>query len=54
MAPLRAALKEHALPQAAAEVEVRASRLGADAAARGAVLLARQRSETYYRVVFQN
>jgi glucokinase-like ROK family protein len=52
--PLREALSEHALPQAMAKVtDVRTCRLGGDAAVRGAILLARQQSETYYRVVFQ-
>jgi glucokinase-like ROK family protein len=54
MVPLRDALRTHALPHAMEKVlDVRVSRLGGDAAVRGAVLLARQRSESYYRVVFQ-
>lgn len=53
LGPLREALHENALPQAADTLEVRPSSLGQDAAARGAVLLARQQSETYYRVVFR-
>lgn len=52
--PLREALAEHALPQALDKVAgVRPTELGGDAAVRGAVLLARQQSESYYRVVFQ-
>lgn len=42
-----------ALPQAAERVSVRTSELGQEAEARGAVLLALQSSETYYRVIFQ-
>ena len=54
LGPLRASLEEHALPQALDKlVDVRPWRLGADAPVRGAVLLARQQSETYYRVVFR-
>jgi glucokinase-like ROK family protein len=54
MKPLRKALEENALPQALEKlVDVRVSQLGADAPVRGAVLLARQQSETYYRVVFR-
>jgi len=52
--PLEAALRKHALPQAMERViGVRTASLGGDAAVRGAVLLARQQSESYYRVVFQ-
>lgn len=52
--PLRRSLEENALPQALEKlVDVRPWRLGADAPVRGAVLLARQQSETYYRVVFR-
>ncbi|GAA3457148.1 ROK family transcriptional regulator [Dactylosporangium matsuzakiense] len=53
MAPLRAAAAKHALAPALRGVEIRASKLGADAEVRGAVLLALQHSETYYRVVFR-
>jgi glucokinase len=54
LGPLEAALREHALPQAMEKVVgVRATSLGGDAGVRGAVLLARQQSESYYRVVFQ-
>lgn len=51
--PLEAAAREHTLPQIGANVSVRLSTLGADAPVRGAVLLALQSSETYYRLVFQ-
>jgi glucokinase-like ROK family protein len=50
--PLRAAAARHALAPAMRGVEIRASQLGPDAEVRGAVLLALQHSETYYRVVF--
>jgi glucokinase-like ROK family protein len=53
LAPLRAAVNDFALGPALRAVEIRVSALGADAEVRGAVLLARQRSETFYRVVFQ-
>ena len=51
--PLRAAVARHALAPALRGVEIRASVLGLDAEVRGAVLLALQHSETYYRVVFR-
>lgn len=51
--PLREALDQHVLPQLAERLDIRMSQLGADAESRGAVLLAMQYSETYYRVVFQ-
>ncbi|MEV0127228.1 ROK family protein [Dactylosporangium sp. NPDC050688] len=51
--PLRAAVARHALAPALRGVEIRASVLGPDAEVRGAVLLALQHSETYYRVVFR-
>ncbi|MFI5908701.1 ROK family protein [Dactylosporangium sp. NPDC051541] len=51
--PLRAAAAKHALAPALRGVEIRASKLGPDAEVRGAVLLALQHSETYYRVVFR-
>jgi len=51
--PLRAAVERHALAPALRGVEIRASVLGPDAEVRGAVLLALQHSETYYRVVFR-
>ena len=50
--PLRDAIVRHALPQAAAGVDVVHSTVE-DAAARGAVLLALQHSERYYRVIVQ-
>lgn len=53
MDPLEASLREHVLPQAASGLLVRRSSLGQDAAVRGAVLLARQNTESYYRVVFR-
>ncbi|WP_426510868.1 ROK family protein [Dactylosporangium sp. McL0621] len=51
--PLRAAAARHTLAPALRGVEIRASKLGPDAEVRGAVLLALQHSETYYRVVFR-
>ena len=51
--PLREAVAAHALPQVAEAVDIRLSLLGPDAEVRGAVLLAMQYSETYYRLVFQ-
>lgn len=51
--PLRAAVAEYALSPAQRGVEIKASALGAEAETRGAVLLALQHSETYYRVVFR-
>lgn len=53
LGPLRDALHHGALEQSGRSVEVRASLLGQMAETRGAVLLALQSSETYYRVVFQ-
>jgi predicted NBD/HSP70 family sugar kinase len=53
LGPLRQAADRHVLPQVRERVDIRMSELGADAEVRGAVLLARQYSETYYRVVFQ-
>lgn len=53
LATLMTATREHVLPQVGERVEIRLSELGADAEVRGAVLLAMQFSETYYRVVFQ-
>lgn len=51
--PIRDAIAAHALPQVGEAVDIRLSLLGADAEVRGAVLLAMQYSETYYRLVFQ-
>lgn len=53
LGPLRAAALEHALPQAAARVDIRTSDLHEGTEVRGAVLVALQYSETYYRLVFQ-
>jgi predicted NBD/HSP70 family sugar kinase len=53
LGPLRAAIDEYALAPARRGVQLRASVLGPDAELRGAVLLALQHSETYYRVVFR-
>ncbi|WP_432987301.1 ROK family protein [Dactylosporangium sp. CA-233914] len=53
LGPLRAAAARHTLAPALRGVEIRASKLGPDAEVRGAVLLALQHSETYYRVVFR-
>lgn len=51
---LREAVEQLALPQASSRVEIRVSSLGDDARVRGAVLLALQYSEQYYRVIFQS
>lgn len=51
--PLIRTVLAEALPQAADRVSVRTWALGQDAKVRGAVLLALQRSESYYRVIFQ-
>jgi glucokinase-like ROK family protein len=51
--PLREAAFSAVLPQAASSVEIKTSELGVRAKSRGAVLLAKQSSETYLRVVFQ-
>ncbi len=51
--PLRRAVAERSLGPALRGVTIRRSQLGADAELRGAVLLALQHSETYYRVVFR-
>jgi predicted NBD/HSP70 family sugar kinase len=53
LGPLRQAAEQHVLPQVRERCDIRMSQLGADAEVRGAVLLAMQYSETYYRVVFQ-
>jgi glucokinase-like ROK family protein len=53
MTPLRQRATELGLPQATAGTQIALSQLGQDAEVRGAVLLALQQSETYYRVVFQ-
>lgn len=51
--PLKRTALAQALPQAAERVEIKPSALGQDAEVRGAVLLALQYSETYYRLIFQ-
>lgn len=53
LGPLRERALEMALPQASASTVIEPSRLGQEAEIRGAVLLALQSSESYYRVVFQ-
>jgi glucokinase len=53
LGPLRAAVETHVLPQAGRELSVAQSVLGDDAEVQGAVLLALQYSETFYRVIFQ-
>jgi predicted NBD/HSP70 family sugar kinase len=53
LAPLRAAVEEYALPPALRGVVIRPSLLGRDAEVRGAVLLALQQSEEFYRAVFR-
>jgi glucokinase len=50
---IEAGARQHALGPALRGTEVRISALGPDAEVRGAVLLALQQSETYYRVVFR-
>ena len=52
--PLREAVQRHALPHAIDGVEVRPWTLGRDAGVTGAVRVALQNSQSYYRVVFQN
>lgn len=49
--PLRQSARENSLPQSGARAEIRVARLGQDSEVRGAVLLALQCAETYYRVV---
>ncbi len=51
--PLWEAASELTLPYARERVDVRPSQLGQDAEIRGAVLLALQRSQQSYRIVFQ-
>jgi glucokinase-like ROK family protein len=51
--PLEEAVKTHVLPAAGAELRIVPSELGDDAEVQGAVLLALQYSETFYRVIFQ-
>ena len=52
LGPLRAAVAEHAIPQATEQLAVRAWSLGQDAKVQGAVLVAMQRAESYVRVIF--
>jgi glucokinase-like ROK family protein len=51
--PLREAVHEMAMTHSYERVEIRAAQLGQNAEVRGAVLLAMQRAEIYYRIVFQ-
>lgn len=53
MEPLREAAQEHTLPQSLERVEIRPWTLGRDAGVSGAVIVAQQNSERYYRVIFQ-
>jgi len=53
LGPLREAALEHALPQATSQVEIKPWAFGPNATVRGAVLVALQYAETYYRVIFQ-
>lgn len=53
LGPLRAAAMQHTLPQAVECVHIRSWSLGHDAGVTGAVRVAMQNSETYYRVIFQ-
>lgn len=54
LGPLRHSAIEHALPQAAERVSIRPWALGQEAKARGAVLVAMQNAETYYRLIFRD
>lgn len=51
--PLEATAREHTLVQSAETVAIRPWTLGRDAGVRGAILVAMQNSESYYRVMFQ-
>jgi predicted NBD/HSP70 family sugar kinase len=51
LGPLREAALSAGLPHATSSVEIKVTELGVRAKSRGAVLLAKQRSETYLRVV---
>ncbi|HWL44431.1 MAG TPA: ROK family protein [Ilumatobacter sp.] len=53
LGPCRETLEHYALPQAFERLRVDIASLGQDVEVRGAVLLALQRAETYYRVIFQ-
>jgi len=52
LAPFHAAVREHTLPQALEPLSIRPWALGRDSKVRGAVLLALQNANQYYRVVF--
>jgi N-acetylglucosamine repressor len=51
--PLRQTALDMSVPQASNRVAIKASALGQEAEVRGAVLVALQYSETYYRLIFQ-
>jgi len=53
LGPLREAIARHTLRQAADRVEVRTWTMGRDPGVTGAIRVALQKSETYYRVIFQ-
>lgn len=53
LGPLRDSARQNSLPQSGARAEIRVAALGQDIEVRGAVLLALQCAETYYRVVFK-
>lgn len=53
LGPLEAAAREHTLLQSASGVAIRPWTLGRDAGVRGAILVALQNSESYYRLLFQ-
>jgi len=52
LAPLRAAIAEHSLPEAAEHLSIRAWSLGQEAKVRGAVLVAMQEDDTSVRLAF--
>lgn len=52
--PLRATVMEHALSHNAEDVEIRPWTQGRDAGVTGAIRVAMQNSQSYYRVVFQH
>ncbi|MBW3560960.1 MAG: ROK family protein [Actinobacteria bacterium] len=54
LGPLEEAARQHTLGQAAAHVAIRPWTLGRDAGVRGAILVALQNSESYYRLIFQD
>lgn len=53
LGPLEEAALEHTLAESAEKVDIHVWTLGADAAVTGAVWVALQRAESFYRVVFQ-